>query len=215
MDQTADTDQRDSTPTSGTSRTRRNQNTKRNKPETRNTRTRTEPTLDNDEHPTEEEQSTDDQDDTTEGPIKNTIFPIYKLLRKHNLKIITAQHHKEYLTNLQQLERVPKGLKPKITTTTTELPPSLFIRWEKAHIALACTLRDILLDYWNELETKLRSEIDKISEELSESCTTEEFNLINTIIGKASLKKREELKTRRSKKTKPRGGTAGSAATNQ
>jgi hypothetical protein len=122
----------------------------------------------------------------------------------------------EFLSNLRTNQQTPKGLKPKITTTTNELPPHLFLRWERAHIHLGEALRDILIDYWQYQIDTINSEIATTASDLEADCTQEELTFINNLIEKASSKKREELKTRRINKSQPRkGGTANSAGTSQ
>ena len=95
-------------------------------------------------------------------PIRNFIFPILKCFRKLNNKLTTASHHYEFLTELRSNHQTPRGLKVKVATTTAELPPQLHQRWETAHIELGNTLRDILIDYWQEICVRIRLQMDNV-----------------------------------------------------
>lgn len=137
----------------------------------------------------------DEPTDTLDGPIRNTVFPTYKLFRKQHLALTGAEHHMEFLTKLHQNQQVPKGLKPKVTTTTVELPPKLFLRWEQAHLDLASTLRDILHEYWELKAQECHSESKKTYTILEQQCSEEELQIINSLISKANIKKKEDLTT--------------------
>jgi hypothetical protein len=76
MDPTANTDPRDLTPSSGSGRPRRTRKERQNK-STPKTQPNTEGEL-----PVEDPVlDPNTNDDITEGPIKGTIYPVYKLLR--------------------------------------------------------------------------------------------------------------------------------------
>lgn len=213
--------ERDISPSTGNPRQRRTQNTRNTRSkENRTGRNR------NEEEPSEdiEEQAgtvTEPQPGPStdnDGPIRNIAFPTYKLLRRQHMKLTTATHHAQFLKNLQENHQVPKGLKPKVTVTTAELPRSLYIRWEQAHIELANTLRDILLEHWEITKESLDYEISQTYSELSEICSPEEMTTIDQLITKSKTNKVTELQQRRmtKEKSQPRkGGTAGSAAGNQ
>ena len=149
-----------------------------------------------------QEANTEENEVDQEGPIRNTAFPTYKLYRKQHMKITNAKHHVEFLSNLRDNHQVPKGLKPKVTVTTTELPPRLYIRWERAHIELANTLRDILLEFWQETAIIVQTEIQRTFEELEPLCNQEELSTISNLIKKAVTAKEEDLKKRRLNKEK-------------
>jgi hypothetical protein len=157
----------------------------------------------------------DDSDVDQDGPIRNTTFPMYKLYRRLNMKLTSAKHHLQFLTNLKENHQVPKGLKPKVTVTTTELPARLFIRWEQAHIELANSLRDILLDHWQEVVTETESELQRIFDDLKPLCTQEELNTILSLIKKAITQKEEELQKKRTNKERNIRRTGGSGGTNR
>jgi hypothetical protein len=158
------------------------------------------------------------ESEDTDGPMRNIVFPIYKLLRRQNTKLVVAQHHRTFLEKLREQNQAPKGLKVKVATTTVELPRLLYIKWETAHIELSNKLRDILWEYWTLQVQSHRNEIQDTIRELSSLCTQEELVIINSSIEKICKKKTEELTNRTNKKTtnsNRRSGTAGSANTNQ
>jgi hypothetical protein len=157
----------------------------------------------------------EDSDVEQDGPIRSTTFPMYKLYRRLNMKLTSAKHHLQFLSNLRENHQVPKGLKPKATVTTTELPARLFIRWEQAHIELANSLRDILLDHWQEVVTETESELKRIFDDLKPICTQEELNTILSLIKKAVTQKEEELQKKRTNKERNLRKTGGSGGTNR
>ena len=145
------------------------------------------------------------------------MFPTYKLYRRQHLKLSTARHHVEFLTTLRTNHQAPKGLKPKVTTTTTELPPALYIRWEQAHIELANTLRDILLEHWQTTVTEVDNLLMRTYKDLESLCNPEELNTIQSLVTKATATKSTELQQRRTNKDRNtrRGATGGSATGNR
>lgn len=124
-----------------------------------------------------------------------------------------TEQHQEFLEKLKSNHQVPKGLKPKVTTT--ELPHTLFVKWEAAHIDLASTLRDILSEFGAIQITELTVETKKTQRILQSLSTEEEREIINTLIVKATSKKREELTAKGINKARRRRGTAGSEGGNQ
>ena len=103
----------------------------------------------------------------TNSAINNVFFPTFKLLRKINNKLITARHHKTFLTNLQENGQVPKGLQVKSAPTGAELDLTLYEEWETAHIELANRLRDILIKHWTETELNLQTQLTVINRNLA------------------------------------------------
>ena len=149
-----------------------------------------------------------------EGPIKTAAFPIYKLYRRQHVKLTTARHHAEFLSQLKAKNQIPKGLKPKVTVTNAELPRELYIRWEAAHIELAHTLQDILIAYWEDTIIELDLEVNRTSQDLTQLCSPEEMTTIHKLIEKANTDKVTDLKQRRDNKIKnqpKRSGPADSA----
>ena len=146
MESQASSKKRDTTPNPGTRLTTGQQTTRSRSRENRNATNKNLPNTDDDQQPNTSDQSAPtggtDTEDNQEGPIRNIVFPTYKLYRRQNVKLSTAKHHVDFLTTLINNHQAPKGLKPKVTLTTAELAPSLYIRWEQAHIELANTLRD-------------------------------------------------------------------------
>ena len=94
------------------------------------------------------EEPTPPEPDAENAPISNILFPTFKNLKRLNLKLTTAVHHHAILIGLKSNNLVPKGLRVKPATTTSELPSELYERWETAHIELSNALRDIMIDYW-------------------------------------------------------------------
>lgn len=205
--------QRDFTPASGTPSKRVNTTPLQ---DDRNVRTRLELENINDVSKTKSLPQVSEEEDT-DGPIRNSVFPIYKLLRRQNSRLVVAEHHMNFLLKLCENKQAPKGLKIKVTTTTVELPRDLFVKWETAHVDLANRLRDLLCEYWTRLCEDLNKEIQQTIDELTSTCTQEELITINLLIEKASSKKKQELSTKRITKAKNLGrrGTAGSAGTSQ
>ena len=143
--------------------------------------------------------------------IHNKYFPSFKLLRKLNNKLITARHHKTFLTNLQERGQVPRGLQVKSAPTGAELDLQAYKEWEEAHIELANRLRDILIGHWIKTENSLSEQITDITEQLRTNSPPEQSNLILTLIDKANNAKALELETRRRRKA--RTATLGDAPT--
>ena len=156
---------------------------------------------------------------TTKQSMRTTIFPIFKSFRKLNNKLTTSNHHLEFLSTLKENGQVPRGLKIKTSTTTAELPPHLYQRWEIAHIELSNNLRDILIEYWHEICIRVRKQMEIVYDQLETNCTEDELNLVHKIIEESAIARQKELKERRSKKwsgnpSNRRDGTVGSGGGN-
>lgn len=171
---------------------------------------------DNNPNGTLPEQSETPANATENQAIRNILFPTFKNLRRLHLKLTTAIHHYGFLTDLRSRNQVPRGLKVKPAVTTSELPSALYEKWELAHIELSNTLRDIMIEHWDNVRVELQREIEISYTKLINSAEEEELNTISQLIDKATSSKREELKTRRSNKQKPNQRSAtGASGTNQ
>jgi len=112
-----DPNKRDKSPLPGTSRITRTLTRQTRQTENRSLTNPDDPPIEEEFADTVEEQVQTD----TEGPIRDTAFPVYKLLRKQHMRLTTAKHHVDFLTRLRGNHQVPKGLKPRTTTTTTSI----------------------------------------------------------------------------------------------
>jgi hypothetical protein len=130
-------------------------------------------------------------------PISNKYFATFKSLRKLNSKAVTADHHLTFLKNLREKNLVPKGLQVKAVNIGIELPPDLYEQWENAHIALASSRRDILIQYWQRHMTNLQKAISEATARLGTVGATEEeiTHITNTLV-QTRVNKEEELKAR-------------------
>ena len=154
---------------------------------------------------------TDTDAKTQNSAIHNQFFPTFKLLRKLNNKLITAQHHKSFLLGLRENGQCPKGLQVKSAPTGAELDLELYHRWEEAHITLSNTLRDILIEHWINTEAKLLNLITIHTERLEIAAPKEQHELILDLVNKANEAKASELASRRRKKQESarKTGTSG------
>jgi len=159
------------------------------------------------EPPANEPENVDDN--TTNIAINNQFFPTFKILRKLNNKLVTAQHHRTFLSNLKENGQVPKGLQVKTAPTGAELDLDLLHDWEEAHISLANTLRDILIKHWIYTETHIVNQITEHTERLRIKAPPEQVSLILRLIEKANSSKATELSTRRRRKNERTGTSAG------
>lgn len=139
-------------------------------------------------------------DNTQNSAINNIYFPTFKLLRKLNNKLITAQHHKNFLTGLQSNGQVPKGLQLKSAPTGAELDLDLYHQWEEAHIELSNKLRDTLIKHWICTEANLSNLITEHTERLRNIAPPEQTSLILSLITRANTTKATELSARRLRK---------------
>ena len=161
---------------------------------------------------------------TTPGPendpkaqegLRNILFPTFKNLRRLQVKLTNANHHRDFLQTLKDRNQVPKGLKVKSTTTTAELPPELYEEWELAHVELSNQLRDIMSKYWEWTINQVRVDIDIAYHKLTVNATDVELELIDNLIQKATASKKEDLQTRRQRKApNPRSAPGASNAEN-
>ena len=148
---------------------------------------------------------------TNNEAIHNKYFPTFKILRKLNNKLVTARHHKTFLTNLQERGQVPKGLQIKSAPTGAELDLQAYKQWEEAHIELANKLRDILIAHWTKTEAYLSEQITQLTEDLQAESPAQQSTLILTLIEKANNSKALELQSRRRRKERTATSGAGQA----
>jgi hypothetical protein len=164
----------------------------------------------------ESAQSKKNEDQSAHESMRNILFPTFKNLRKLEVKVTNAQHHREFLNSLKEKNQVPKGLKVRSTVTTAELPPDLYEEWELAHVELSNKLRDIMTQYWERIIIQTQRDIDDAYHRISVNATEEEIQLISELINKATSSKREELLTKRQRKSRNlESGTAASPEENQ
>lgn len=180
----------------------------------RNVRTRNDNQLQNDPRTPTASTSTDDVTQT--GAIHNSHFPVFKLLRKLNNKLVTAQHHLTFLTELQSNGQVPRGLQIKSAPTGAELDFKSYQEWEEAHILLGNTLRDILIKHWKKTVEELTVHVTELTDSLKVGAKPAQCTLILAIIDKANKAKMTELMTRRVRKQRERTAISeGERGTNQ
>lgn len=146
-------------------------------------------------------------------PISNKHFATFKSLRKLNSKLLTAQHHLEFLVNLREKNLIPRGLQAKPVNTGLELPPDLYELWENCHISLGSSRRDILIKHWERQQADFQKSIYEAQSRLKTQTTPEELNKINTTLDKTKEVKTTELQARRLRKAERK--TADSGGENQ
>ena len=134
------------------------------------------------------------------SPISNIHFATFKNLRKLNSKVVTANHHLEFLRSLKERNLVPKGLQVKAVNIGLELPSDLYEQWENSHIKLANDRRDILIEYWDRQINTLESSIIEAQPRLAQIATEDEIEKITGTLERTKITKTNELKARRLQK---------------
>ena len=121
----------------------------------------------------------------------------FKILKKLNIQLTRTKHHISYLTKCDKSKIIPRSLRVNLIPQVPVINSELQLKWEEAQLNFGHTLTKILLEYWDNRQQSILSEIESIMDVIKQGTTEDEVSHITDVIGRITISVERELSTKR------------------
>ena len=121
----------------------------------------------------------------------------FKVLKKLNIQLTRTKHHISYLTKCDKSKIIPRSLRVNLIPQVPVINSVLQLKWEEAQLNFGHTLTKILLEYWDNRQQSILSEIESIMDVIKQGTTEDEVSHITDVIGRITISIERELSTKR------------------